>query len=167
VPWPAPITSLSYTPSGPPRPRPPASSYRDLFTASLPPGYRRDPGHQARWLWRTLRAAELAGLDAGQVLAAPIAERDLAGARDLAAVVMADRADWDAATRAQRHLAVAADAELHRRHPGRRYPPLRSAEPPPVTQAQRDELTLTAGVRMLSGRVRMRGARDGCAEPGA
>jgi hypothetical protein len=80
---------------------------------------------------------------------------------------MADRADWDAATRAQRHLAVAADAELRRRHPGRRYPPLRSAEPPPVTQAQRDELTLTAGVRMLSGRVRMRGARDGCAEPGA
>ena len=31
--------------------------------------------------------------------------------------VMADRADWEAATRAQRHLAVAADAELRRRHP--------------------------------------------------
>ena len=61
------------------------------------------------------------------------------------AAVMADRADWDAATRAQRHLAVVADAELRRRHPGRQYPPLRSAEPPPVTQAQRDELTLTAG----------------------
>ena len=61
------------------------------------------------------------------------------------AAVMADRADWDAATRAQRHLAVAADAELRRRHPGQQYPPLRSAEPPPVTQAQRDELTLTTG----------------------
>jgi hypothetical protein len=61
------------------------------------------------------------------------------------AAVMADRADWDAATLTQRHLAVAADAELRRRHAGQHYPPLRSAEPPPATQAQRDELTLTAG----------------------
>jgi hypothetical protein len=61
------------------------------------------------------------------------------------ATQMADRADWDAATRAQRHLAVAADAELRRRHPGQHYPPLRSAEPQPATQAQRDELTLTPG----------------------
>jgi hypothetical protein len=340
--------------------------YRDLLLASLPPGYRTEPGHQARWLWRTMRAAELAGLDAGAVLAAAIAERDLAGARDIPAVidtrlrhrsgslvplpagpwsaqvpaiadserrayvaeiaammdarkdrigehaatnallwainaigpvpdhpldrldwqrrassigawrelsghdhpadpigpepvaaapdmraawhealaalgpvdgpdvrgmpdgtllhlrdthpletawapkwvgdelrqvrtgardarlagiraaaeaeaarrrgqheeasqqqelavsyqalhdiyaeretvfaaVMADRADWDAATRAQRHLAVAADAEIRRRHPGRQYPPLRSAEPPRLTRAQRDDLTLTTG----------------------
>ena len=49
------------------------------------------------------------------------------------AAVMADRADWDTATRAQRHLAVAADAELRRRHPDQHYPPLRSAEPPPAT----------------------------------
>ena len=59
------------------------------------------------------------------------------------AAAMADRADWDAATRAQRHLALAADAELRRRHPGQHHPPLRSAEPQPATQAQRDELTLT------------------------
>ena len=58
---------------------------------------------------------------------------------------MADRADWDTATRAQRHLAVAADAELRRRHPGQRFTPLRSAEPPPATDARRAELTLTAG----------------------
>ena len=38
------------------------------------------------------------------------------------AATMADRADWDAATRAQRHLAVAADAELRRRHPGQHLP---------------------------------------------
>ena len=340
--------------------------YKDLLAASLPPGYRRQPGHQAKWLWRTMRAAELAGLDAGAVLAAAIAERDLAGARDAAAVldarlrhrlgalvpqppgpwsaqvpaladpgrraylaeiaammdarkdrigehaaghappwavnalgpvpghpldrldwqqrassigawrelsgyghpadpigpepaaaapdlraawhealaalgpaegpdvrglpdgtllhlrdtypprprgppgtsatssarsapppgrpawppcappptpapppsaatttrptrkrelaasyqalqdayrqredvfaaVMADRADWDAATRHQRHLAVAADAELRRRHPAQHYPPLRSAEPGPLTQDQRDQLTLTPG----------------------
>ena len=37
--------------------------YRDLLLAHLPPEHRREPGHQARWLWRTLRAAELAGLD--------------------------------------------------------------------------------------------------------
>ena len=61
--------------------------YKDLLAASLPPGYRREPGHQAKWLWRTMRAAELAGLDAGAVLAAAIAERDLAGARDAAAVL--------------------------------------------------------------------------------
>ena len=56
---------------------------------------------------------------------------------------MADRADWDKATRAQRQLAIAADAELRRRHPGQYFAPLRSAEPEPATQAQRDELTLT------------------------
>jgi len=340
--------------------------YRDLLLAHLPPEHRREPGHQARWLWRTMRAAELAGLDAADALGAAIAERDLAGARDLAAVidarlryrtgalvpapagpwstqipaiadperrawlaeiaalmdarkdrigdhasehtppwainalgpvpdhplnrldwqqraasigayrelsghsdpanpigpepataaadiraawhealaalapangpdvrgipdgrllhlrdtypietawapqyvgdelrqvraaahdarlagiraaaeadaaarqgqhehasrqrdlaasyqamhdayreretvfaaVMADRADWDTATRHQRHLAVAADAELRRRHPGQHYPPLRSAEPDPATPAQRDELTLATG----------------------
>ncbi len=61
------------------------------------------------------------------------------------AAVMDDRGDWDAATRAQRHLAVAADAELRRRHPGQHYPPLRSAEPQPATGAQRDEFTLPVG----------------------
>jgi hypothetical protein len=55
-------------------------NYRDLLMKHLPPEHRREPGHQARWLWRTLRAVELAGLDAGQVLAAAIGERDLAGA---------------------------------------------------------------------------------------
>jgi hypothetical protein len=58
---------------------------------------------------------------------------------------MADRADWDAATRAQRHLSVAADAELRRRHPGQHYAPLRSAEPDLATESQRAELVATAG----------------------
>src|SRR5205814_42394 len=64
---------------------------------------------------------------------------------DVFAAVMADRADWDAATRHQRHLAIAADAELRRRRPAQHYPPLRSAEPGPPTQDQRDRLTLTPG----------------------
>ena len=49
--------------------------------------HHAEPGHQARWLWRTLRGAELAGLDAGQVLADAIGERNLAGARDLPSVI--------------------------------------------------------------------------------
>jgi hypothetical protein len=61
--------------------------YHDLFMNALPPGHRAEPGHQARWLWRTLRAAELAGLDPAQVLAEAIAERDLAGSRDIPAVI--------------------------------------------------------------------------------
>ena len=55
--------------------------YRDLLLACLPPEHRREPGHQARWLWRTMRAAELAGLDIDDVLTTIIGERDLAGAR--------------------------------------------------------------------------------------
>ena len=68
-------------------PRPASSTTGTCSLAHLPPEHRREPGHQARWLWRTLRAAELAGLDPAQVLAAAIGERDLAGARDLAAVI--------------------------------------------------------------------------------
>src|ERR1039457_9380 len=42
--------------------------YTDLLTQALPPGHRtQQPSHQAKWLWRTLRAAELAGQDAGQL----------------------------------------------------------------------------------------------------
>jgi hypothetical protein len=59
--------------------------------------------------------------------------------------VMADRRQWEKATRQQRQLAVAADAELRRRHLGQQFPPLRSAEPEPVAQERRAELTLTAG----------------------
>jgi AAA domain/TrwC relaxase len=62
-------------------------AYRDRLMNALPPGYRRQPGHQAKWLWRTLRGAELAGLDPAGVLAGAVAERDLAGSRDIAAVL--------------------------------------------------------------------------------
>jgi hypothetical protein len=61
--------------------------YRDLYDSALPAAYRDQPGHQARWLWRTLRAAELAGLDPAQALAAAVGERDLTGARDISSVI--------------------------------------------------------------------------------
>ena len=55
--------------------------------AALPPGYRQELSHQARWLFRTLRAAELAGLDPAEVTRSAIDSRDLAGARDIASVI--------------------------------------------------------------------------------
>ena len=61
--------------------------YRDLVTAALPPGHRQPLSHQARWLFRTLHAAELAGLDPAEVIRTAITSRDLAGSRDIAAVL--------------------------------------------------------------------------------
>ena len=67
---------------------------------------------------------------------------------------MADRADWEKATRWQRQLAVAADAELRRRHPGQPWPPLRSAEPEPASQAQDDvAVPLAQTIEALQERV--------------
>ena len=54
------------------------------------------------------------------------------------AQAMASRQDWEQATAPARHLAIAADAELRRRHPGHKIEPLRSAEPVPVTDTGRD-----------------------------
>jgi hypothetical protein len=61
--------------------------YRDLVMAALPPGYRQPLSYRARWLFRTLRAVELAGLDPAEVLRTAVAARDLAGARDIASVL--------------------------------------------------------------------------------
>jgi hypothetical protein len=61
--------------------------YRNLVLAALPPGYRPELSQQAKWLFRTTRAAELAGLDPGEVARSAIESRDLAGARDMASVV--------------------------------------------------------------------------------
>ena len=61
--------------------------YRDLVLAALPPGHRQDLSGQGRWLFHTLRGAELVGLDPAEVIRTAIASRDLAGARDIAAVL--------------------------------------------------------------------------------
>ncbi len=63
------------------------SRYRDLILAALPPQYRPGLSHQAKWLFRTLRTAELADLDPGEVARSAIESGDLAGARDIASVV--------------------------------------------------------------------------------
>ncbi len=64
-----------------------AGRWRELLMRTLPEQYRGELGHQSKWLWRTLRSAELAGLDPEQVLTTAIGERDLAGARDVASVI--------------------------------------------------------------------------------
>jgi hypothetical protein len=56
---------------------------------------------------------------------------------------MADRADWEQATRHQRQLAVAADTELRRRHPDQRWPALRSAEPELTPETERAQARTT------------------------
>src|SRR5690348_1835102 len=61
--------------------------YRELVMAALPAGHRQPLSHQARWLFRTLHAAELAGLDPAEVTRTAITSRDLAGARDIASVL--------------------------------------------------------------------------------
>ena len=58
------------------------------------------------------------------------------------AQAMADRAEWEHATAPTRHLAIAADAELRRRHPDHNIGPLRSAEPAPVSDTDRQQLVL-------------------------
>jgi hypothetical protein len=50
---------------------------------------------------------------------------------------VADRQEWEHATARTRHLAIAADAELRRCHPGQQIEPLHSAEPAPVSDTQR------------------------------
>jgi hypothetical protein len=53
---------------------------------------------------------------------------------------MADRREWEHATARSRHLAIAADAELRRRHQDKKIEPLRSAEPAPVTDTEHEQL---------------------------
>ena len=62
------------------------SRYRQLITENTPPEWAGvELSRQATWLWRTLRSAEAAGLDAEQGEA--FASGSLAGARDLASVI--------------------------------------------------------------------------------
>jgi hypothetical protein len=50
------------------------------------------------------------------------------------------RQEWEHATERSRRLAIAADAELRRRHPRQKIEPLRSAEPAPASDTGCDPL---------------------------
>ena len=78
------------------------------------------------------------------------------------AVSMPDRADWERATRQQRQLAVAADAELRRRLPPEPWPPLRSADPPPAAEHAEHDYPSVAergGVEDVARRIEELAAR--------
>src|SRR5206468_3108044 len=49
------------------------------------------------------------------------------------AQAMADRQEWEQVTAGSRRLAIAADAELRRRHPDRRSPPLQGSSSTPLS----------------------------------
>ena len=57
---------------------------------------------------------------------------------------MADRQEWEHTTAGSRRLALAADAELRRRHPDQQTEPLCSAEPTTVNDTEREQLNLTS-----------------------
>ncbi len=61
--------------------------YRDLLASVLPAEFGTDLGPKAKWLYRTLRAAELAGLDPAEVITHAVAQRSLRDASDVAAVI--------------------------------------------------------------------------------
>jgi len=54
---------------------------------------------------------------------------------------MADRKEWEQATAGPRRLAIAADAELRRRHPHQKIEPLRSGEPTAVSDTGREQVS--------------------------
>ena len=56
---------------------------------------------------------------------------------------MTNRQEWERATAESRRLAIAADTELRRRHPHRKIEPLPSAEPAPISDAERPNPDLT------------------------
>jgi conjugative relaxase-like TrwC/TraI family protein len=61
--------------------------YAAMVNDALPEELRGDLGPKATWLYRTLRAAEAAGLDARQVVDQAVAQRSLNDAEDPAAVI--------------------------------------------------------------------------------
>ena len=54
------------------------------------------------------------------------------------AEAMADRREWEQVTAHSRHLAIAADAELRRRHPDQKVDSLRSTEPALLSDTERE-----------------------------
>ena len=62
--------------------------YEQSLREQLPAQYQNTPlSGAATWLWRSLRSADAAGLDANEVLSQAISAKPLTGARDLVAVI--------------------------------------------------------------------------------
>jgi hypothetical protein len=61
--------------------------YQQIVQEALPPEWRGQLSPQAAWLYRTMKAAELAGLDPAEVTQAAIRSRSLEGTRDVASVL--------------------------------------------------------------------------------
>jgi hypothetical protein len=61
--------------------------YHRMVQDALPEEWRGKLSPQATWLYRTMKAAELAGLDAADVTQTAIRSRSLEGTRDVASVV--------------------------------------------------------------------------------
>jgi len=57
--------------------------YTRLYMDALPDGFKAPPSRAQTWLWRSLRQAEYAGLDAGEVLRAAVNSRPLYGLEDV------------------------------------------------------------------------------------
>jgi hypothetical protein len=70
---------------------------------------------------------------------------------------MAARQDWEHATEQSRRLAIAADAELRGRHPGRKIEPLRSAEPAHARDTGHDPLHPAADGKLTEPAALIRG----------
>jgi hypothetical protein len=127
--------------------------------------YPIETGWAPQWTGEELRQVRLGAADARQAAIRATAEADTAhshGQHETASqrqalaasyqamhdactereavftAVMDDRQQWETTTRQQRQLAVAADAELRRRHPGQHFAPLRSAEPEPEPAIKRN-----------------------------
>jgi hypothetical protein len=61
--------------------------YQQIVLDALPQEWRGQLSPQATWLYRTMKAAELAGLDAANVAQTAIRSRSLEGTRDVASVL--------------------------------------------------------------------------------
>ena len=135
------------TPTRSKRPGRPSGLAMSSARSAPPPGTPGWPGSVSAEAVTAQQRGEYQGAASKQELAGSYqALHDAYRQRETVfADTMADRDDWEKAAVHQRHLAVAADAELRRRHPEEHYPPLRSPEPEPATSDQREELTMTAG----------------------
>ena len=97
---------------------------------STPPWARSEPPPEAA---AARKADDHGAAERHEALAASYRDLHEAYQRREHAVAqaMADRQDWEQATADSRHLAIAADAELRRRHPDQKIKPLRSTEASP------------------------------------